>query len=70
MGVVCGASGLPASGRAVAAGVQFMHRVPDIRVDPGLELFLTPADWAMDDVFSAMQKTNFGFWEAIQHRHE
>jgi hypothetical protein len=44
----------------VLTGVEFMHKLPDVRVDPGYESFLQAVDWSMDRVFSDAQKVNYG----------
>lgn len=46
--------------RTAHTGVQFMHKLPDVRVDPGYESFLTAADWSMDRVMRDVQRVNYG----------
>lgn len=42
--------------RTDPAGVDFMLKLPDVRVDPGYEEFLAAGDWSMTKVFADMGK--------------
>lgn len=45
--------------RTVPEGVDFMLKMPDPRVDPGLEEFLTEADWSRERVLKDLQKVTY-----------